>query len=166
MWLIAIAALILAAPFGLAFFISRNTSHLKMADMVWGRLEEHAHALLQDKTLPSLVGDLVEEVVNHTGDGSLTRSFLLSLLFRPRSSESAISSAVDDLHEGQRSQFMRFVIMAILYDSLKTSFSGILLRRIVLYWLVPTAKDQKAPVNSSQVGPIARAAGRAYHVPC
>ncbi|WP_324694620.1 hypothetical protein [Novosphingobium sp. RL4] len=166
MYMIAIAAIVLAAPFAAAWYFRRAASRLRLADAVWGSLEYHANQLLQDKTVPVVVGDFVEFVVCRAGDGMMTRTFLAGLMSRPRADrDTALAQAMHALSRGQDQQFNRFVIDALLYDSLRTAVSGFIVRR-ALYWLVTTAKDEKLPVNDAQAYPIARAANKAYGRAC
>lgn len=164
MWVIAIAAVILAAPFFVSWWVRRSTVRLVLADRVWGNLESSAQVLLEDKNLNPILGDLVEALSHRTGDGSLTRALLISVVFKRSHTEDKVAAAINELSDGQARQFMRFAVYAIFYDSLRTSISGGILRRVVMYWLENTAKDSKASVSSSQVMPIAVAAERAYHL--
>lgn len=159
---IAIAIIILALPFVASWAYRKAERRLAFADEAWGSLEYHANQLLQDRTIPPRVGDFVEFVVGRVGDGMMTRTFLVSIFVRGKGNGS--SKLLEDLRSlssGQDQHFNRFVIDSILYDSLRTSVSGALLRRI-LYWLVVTARDEKAPINDAQAFPIAKAASRAY----
>jgi hypothetical protein len=169
MWIVIAIAMAITVPFVVALHYRRSAKRLVVADKAWGSLEYHAHTLLQDKTLDPTIGDFVEGVVNRVGDGYLTRSFLAFLVMRPRavSPETSIGSAFNRLESGQRVQFYRFMVDAIYYDSLRTAFSGAILRRLALYWLESTAKDEASTVSESQVKPIAAAAGRAFGLsPC
>jgi hypothetical protein len=164
MWVILVAIAILAAPFVGAAYLRWSTARMRAAGIVWGNLESHASALMNDKTLNPFIGDLVESMFLRAGDGAMTRMFLFSLVFRRKLDAGQVASAVEALNQGQQKQLVRFAIYAILYDSLRTGLSGAFLRRIVLYWLLPTAQDKTVPVNSPQVAPIVDAASRAYHV--
>lgn len=155
------AAILLALPFALAWFFRRKTEHLKFADEAWGSVEMHANQLLQDKTLDPEIGDFVEFLVLNVGDGKLTRIGLSALLFRPKVKTNG-KSFKDRMTDGQHYHFTRFVVDALLYDSLRTSFSGAILRRLV-YWLVGTAQDEKIGISDIQIKPFTNAAARAYH---
>lgn len=162
MYMIAIAAAILCVPFVMAWYYRKATKRLIVADQAWGSLEYHANQLLQDKTLPPIVGDFVEFVVERTGDGTMTRTFLYSLFIRTKADrEAPFATAVANLNDGQDKHFNRFVIDALFYDSLRTFLSGWLVRRMI-YWLATTAADEHVPVNDAQTMPIAKAASRAY----
>lgn len=162
---IAIAIAALASPFIAAWSYRKATLRLVFADEAWGSLEYHANQLLQDRTIPPGVGDFVEFVAGRVGDGMMTRTFLMNILVRRKNhGDSRLSDDLNALTSGQDQHFNRFMIDAILYDSLRTAVSGAVLRRI-LYWLVVTAKDENTAINDAQAFPIAKAASRAYRVP-
>lgn len=166
MLVITIAVSILAAPFILKWHLTRRIKGLRLADRVWGSLEQHAHALMQDKTLPPVVGDSIEMVIHHAGNGSLTRSFLVAQVLRMRASEkNELAAAVRRLNRGQTIQIRRFLLDALLYDSLRTTVSGAIVRHLN-WWILPTARDESQPVSEPQALPIAAAAERAYHHHC
>lgn len=166
MLILIVGAMIVASPFFAAYLLRRSTNHLKVADRAWGSLENHAHALLQDKTLDPTVGDFVESILLKIGNGSLTRSFLCSLLvtrrIRKAHADPEFRNVIMGLELGQRKQLFRFMIDAIFFDSLRTYISGPILRRLVLYWLDSTARDEQALVSEQQVGPITNAARWAF----
>ena len=169
-WLIIIA-LALVAPFLASWLVARSSDRLRFADEVWGSFESHARILLEDRTLSPFVGDFVERVVMNIGNGRFTRRFLFSILLRPLgirigAGKTDMHVAIDSLEEGQRKQMFRFMIDAMLYDTLRTAISGAVLRTIVLYWLVAVAKDESTPVSEPQVTPMFAAAGWSSEPAC
>lgn len=161
---VALAAA-LALPFVLAWNYRHATKRLVLADQAWGSLEQHAHALLNDRHLNPRVGDFVERVLLEVGNGALTRSFLLFVVFRPKPKDGTPSDLVlafRSMEPGQEKQLSHFMVDAIFYDSLRTTVSGAILRRAVLYWLEATARDETAPVSRPQIKPITFAANRAF----
>lgn len=166
MMYVIVAALLLAAPFLAKWYWTSSKAYLQRAHKAWERVEQHAHVLLEDKRLNPKVGDMVEFVVTHVGDGALTRTFLLTVLLRgggnqsPRDSE--MNTAVASMNEGQSEQFARLLVSALFYDSLRAPVSGAILRRVI-YWLAPTATDKSAPVNKHEVAPVVTAAGKLCH---
>lgn len=165
MWLFFAAAAILAIPF-LANVHYRNAIvRVKFADEVWGSLEQHARVLLEDRTLSPRLGDLIEKAISHAGDGQLTRDLLYSIVVRKKAQTvDDLSNEIDRLTDGQRYQFTRFLVDAVLYDSLRTIISGSILRRIVMYWLESTARDDQVSISRTQISPMINAAGKAYHL--
>ena len=116
--------------------------------------------LLEDRRLNPIVGDLVEALVCHAGDGRLTRFFLASVVLRRgRKADHRVSAAIGSLHPDQEKQFLHFLVAVLFFDSLTTPVTGAILRRVV-YWLAATAKDRSAPVSRVQVEPAMSAAGR------
>lgn len=158
--LLLIAALIIASPFILRVHFQASRKRLARAQRAWEMVEQAAHPLLEDRRLNPEIGDLVEFVVNRVGDGSLTRTFLVAIIFKRLNGGS--DKVTRSMNTEQERQFMRLMVAALFYDSLRTTFSGSIIRR-VLYWLASTATDKNAPVTKSQVAPVVSAAGRLCH---
>lgn len=158
--MVIIAALILAAPFVAGAYLRLASRSAARAQDAWRLVERHARVLLEDRRLDPDIGDLVEVVVDHAGDGRLTRSFLGSLIFRRRRRPDAdLSAAMSSLNAEQENQFLHFLVAALFFDSLTSPILGAVLRRI-MYWLAATANDRSAPVSRVQVEPVMSAAGR------
>ena len=165
MEIVVIAALIVAVPFILGGYLRFANRSLAHAATAWALVERHAHVLLEDRRLNPLVGDLVEALVRHAGDGRLTRSFLMTVLLRrPRRTDADMSTAIGSLNPDQEKQFLHLLVTVVFYDSLTTPIAGVALRRVV-YWLAATAEDRSAPVSRGQVEPAMAAAGRTGTAP-
>lgn len=165
MMYIIVAALLLTAPFVAKRYWVSAKANLELAHKAWDRVEQHAHVLLEDRRLDPQVGDLVEFVVTHVGDGALTRKFLITVLLRRgnRSAQDAeMTNALSSMNEGQSEQFSRLLVSALFYDSLRAPVAGAVLRRVI-YWLAPTATDKSVPVNRHEVAPVLAAAGKLCH---
>lgn len=160
MVILIIAAVILAAPFVIRWYLRLATRSAVHAQEAWPLMERHAHVLLEDRRLDPRIGDLVETVALHVGDGRLTRSFLINILFwRKRRPDAHLTAVLTALNGEQEKQFLHFLVAALFFDSLTAPISGMLLRKLI-YWLAATAKDRSAPVSRSQVEPVMSAAGR------
>lgn len=165
MMYVIVAALLLTAPFLAKRYWISARANLESAHKAWERVEQHAHVLLEDRRLDSRVGDLVEFIVTHVGDGALTRKFLVTVLLRRgnRGAQgSEMTDALSSMNEGQGEQFSRLLVSALFYDSLRAPIAGAVLRRVI-YWLAPTATDKTAPVNRHEVAPVLTAAGKLCH---
>lgn len=161
MWLIPLAALIIGAPFAWAWWLGHEASRLRYADKVWGDVEYEARILLEDRTLPPVIGDLVEFLIMHVGTGKLTRNFAFSLFKRVKARQpDAIHAAIYGMEDGQHTHFLRLMMLALLYDSLRAGIVGAVMRRFVVYWLNATMVDRKSVVSDAQAEPIIRAAER------
>lgn len=162
--IVALAAVaVVAAPFVLRIHLVASRKRLRSAGRAWDMLERPARVLLEDRHLDPEVGNLVEWIVTHIGDGRLTRSFLFSLAFRRMwAGKSMKPDVLERMNKEQEQQFLRLVVAALFYDSLRTTLSGSILRR-VLYWLAATVKDRHAPVTRSQAAPVVKAADRMCH---
>jgi len=165
MWLVLLSLLIIVAPYVARAHYVRSAKRLQKAEGAWLSVERHARVLLEDRQLPSEMGNFIEWTLGRIGDGSLTRTFLRSLLLRKRASEETdqeFAAHFSALSKEQEQQFLRFMIASMFYDSLRTSVSGSVLRRL-LYWLASTVGDRQAPVSQPQVKPIMRAAETLCH---
>jgi hypothetical protein len=159
-WYIAVAAVgILIAPFVFASHLRASTTRIKQAGAVWESVERAARELLEDRTLAPEVGDFVEFILSHTGSGKLTRAAIIAMFSSYGSGNSKLLHMVN---EGQQVQLIRFMLASLMFDSLHTTFSGLVVRKW-LYWLAATVKDRQVPVTEPQVEPVARAADRIWH---
>lgn len=152
-----IAALVL--PPAMAWHWRRSKARLAWAEEIWVNVEQSARVLLEDRQLDPRVGDFIEFVIDELGNGTLTRTALRSMFVRPPVREPELYSSLEG---GREVQFSRFMLSSILYDSLQTTLSGIILRRW-MYWLSMTVRDKRAVVTEPQVAPVVDAADKMWH---
>lgn len=159
-WLVATASLIiLALPFLLGRHFRHQTFRLQQAEHVWSRVEQSARVLLEDESLDSKAVDIVETLLKYVGSGMLTRAAIFVMLRKPNPNRSPLHLSIEG---GQATQFSRFVVSALLFDSYHTKISGIIIRRW-LYWLPPSVADKRAVVTAPQISPVVEAADRVWH---
>ncbi|ALC12457.1 hypothetical protein [Sphingopyxis sp. 113P3] len=156
---IAVAAIIAAiiGPYVIAWNFRRAKARLAYAEKIWDNVEQSARVLLEDRHLDPRIGDFIDFVVGELGSGRMTRIALKAVLHPKKSPR-----PMPELTGGQGVQFGRFMLSALLFDSLHTTFSGFILRRW-LYWLTTTVGDKKAVVTEPQVAPVVEAADRMWH---
>lgn len=165
MWLLILGALIVAAPFVVASHQRRAASRLRSAHRAWDAVEKYGRVLLEDRHLDPELGDFVEFIIKKTGSGAMTRMFLGALVL-PRALQSSEDSELSRLlaaaSQEQEQNLYRLMVAAMLYDSLRTAFSGVLLRRVI-YWMSAAATDKTVPVSRAQVQPMVSSADRLCH---
>lgn len=162
---IIVTALFLGLPFAAKSYLIVSEKYLRRAHKAWAGFEQHARVLLEDKRLNPKIGDFVEFLALNVGNGSLTRSLLVSIIFRKTGrskSNPEMDEAMQSLNGEQRIQFYRTIVSAVFYDSLRTPLFGSILRRI-LYWLAATAEDKSAQISRYEIDPAVAAAGRLCH---
>lgn len=162
MLLLIVAILAPLVALGTAALLRGSTARLREAGHIWALVEHHAFVLLEDRTLDPEIGDLVEFIVHHAGSGRLTRAMVVNLLSPRKRRPNATDMLFSKLRPAQEKQFQHLLAAALFYDSLRTLFSGPVIRRL-LYWLASTVNDTRTPVSRPQVAPVASIADRMCH---